>query len=167
MAIRKLNFETRLSRAAIGRLTSAFAGYIILQSDRHYSNARQVWNREVNKFPQMIARCASRDDVKRALEFGRNHDLPIAIRAGGHSFAGYGVCEGGVVIDLSLMKQASIAPSSALIQIGGGMLAHELDYLTQAFEMAVPLGSCPAVGVARLCLGWRRGRAYPQIRLRL
>jgi hypothetical protein len=162
MVIRKLDFGTRLSRAAVRKLTGTFAGDIILPSDRHYSNARQVWNRAVNKFPQMIARCAGPDDVKRALEFARHYDLSIAIRAGGHSFAGYGVCDGGVVIDLSLMKQASVAPSSALIQIGGGMLAHELDYLTQAFEMAVPLGSCPAVGVAGYALGGGEGALTPK-----
>jgi FAD/FMN-containing dehydrogenase len=166
MAIRQVNFETHLSREAIRKLTSTFAGDIIFPSDRQHPNARRVGNRAVNKYPQMIARCAGRDDVKRAVEFARHHDLPIAIRAGGHSFAGYGVCDGGLVIDLSQMKRALIAPSSALVQIAGGMLAHELDYLTQAFEMAVPLGSCPAVR-SRLCVRRRRRRAYPEIRLRL
>ncbi|HEX4211670.1 MAG TPA: FAD-dependent oxidoreductase [Candidatus Binataceae bacterium] len=110
----------------------------------------------------MIAQCATRDDVRHSVEFARRYDLPLAIRAGGHSFAGHGVCDDGIVIDLSLMKRASIDPSSGIVAIEAGILAHELDYLTQAFSLAVPLGSCPAVGVTGYALGGGEGALTPK-----
>jgi FAD/FMN-containing dehydrogenase len=83
-------------------------------------------------------------------------------RSGGHSFAGYGVCEDGLVIDLSLMKRAVLDPVHERIRIEPGILAGELDCLTQSFRMAVPLGSCPTVGVAGYALGGGESSLTPK-----
>jgi len=154
--------SNQLGQAALRKLSNSFTGEIILPGDLRYLNARKVWNRAVKKFPIVIARCATREDVKRAIEFAHHDDLTIAIRGGGHSFAGHGVCDGGMVIDLSLMKRVSIVPRAALVQIDAGVLAHELDYSTQAFDLAVPLGSCPTVGVAGYALGGGESALTPK-----
>ena len=93
----------------------------------------------------------------RAIEFARSHDLLIAVRSGGHSFAGHGTCDGGMVIDLSPMKRLEIDPNRAWVRLQSGVLAGELDLATNAFSMAVPLGSCPSVGVAGYALGGGEG----------
>ena len=135
------------------KLQRALAGELILPADRRYGQLRRVRNRAVNQHPAVIVRCADRQDVQRSIEYARGRELQVAIRSGGHSFAGHGVCEGGMVIDLSLMKKVRIDPIGRRVVMEPGILAGELDRLTQAFRMAVPLGSCPAVGVAGYALG--------------
>jgi FAD/FMN-containing dehydrogenase len=162
MAVRKRPVASHLSQAAVRGLVQNFDGHIILPDDRRYASARRVWNHVVNKFPQLIAQCGSRDDIKRTIEFACQQDLLIAVRSGGHSFAGYGVCDNGIVIDLTLMKRAQVDPGAALVRIEPGVHAHELDYITQAFKMAVPLGSCPGVGVAGYALGGGEGSLTPK-----
>ena len=136
---------------------------MIVPGDRPYHKARRVWNRAVNVHPAIIARCANTQDVVRAVEFARRYGLLTAIRSGGHSFAGHGVCEGGMVIDLSSMKRAGIDPLRKIITIETGVIAGELDCLTQAFKLAVPLGSCPTVGVAGYSLGGGEGSLTPKL----
>jgi FAD/FMN-containing dehydrogenase len=135
------------------KLQRALAGELILPADRRYGQLRRVRNRAVNQHPAVIVRCADQQDVQRSIEYARGRELRVAIRSGGHSFAGHGVCEGGMVIDLSLMKKVHIDPTGRRVIVEPGILAGELDCLTQAFRMAVPLGSCPAVGVAGYALG--------------
>src|ERR1700722_11778978 len=144
------------------QFAASLKGQAILHDDKQYSRARRVWNRAVNAYPAIIARCANVDDIVRAVEFSHRHDLLIAVRSGGHSFAGYGVCDGGIVVDLSIMKQVQIDPSNLRAKIQSGVLAGELDCLTQAFEMAVPLGSCPSVGVSGYTLGGGEGSLTPK-----
>lgn len=151
-------FSTRVIR----RLIARFDGEIITPVSCQYPVARRVWNRAVTKHPAVIARCTSRDDVLRSMEFARQNDLPIALRSGGHSFAGFGVCDDGIVIDLSRMKQSRINPESATVTIEPGIRGGELDCMTQAFKMAVPLGSCPAVGVTGYALGGGESSLTPR-----
>lgn len=138
---------------SVRKLSDAFTGEIILSDHQRYGKLRRVSNYAVNEHPAIIARCADRNDVRRAVDFARGNDLLTAVRSGGHSFAGYGVCDGGMVIDLSLMKGVRIDPMKKRVVIQPGIVAGELDCLTQAFRMAVALGSCPAVGVAGYALG--------------
>jgi FAD/FMN-containing dehydrogenase len=144
------------------KFAASFEGRVILPDDKHYPRARRVWNHAVNAYPEIIAQCANLDDIVRAIEFSRRHDLATAVRSGGHSFAGHGVCDGGLVIDLSTMKRVEIDPGHLSARIEPGVLAGELDCLTQAFEMAVPLGSCPSVGVAGYSLGGGEGSLTPR-----
>src|SRR3984957_6172721 len=151
-----------INRAGTAKLAKSLTGEIVLPSDSRYSKLRQVRNHPVNLHPAIIVRCANREDVQRAVEFARHHGLPTAIRAGGHSFAGHGTCENGLVIDLSIMKRAQVDPIRERIRIEPGVVAGELDCLTQSFRMAVPLGSCPTVGVAGYSLGGGESSLTPK-----
>lgn len=155
MKPRTANYDTspNINAVTIRTFAKSLTGEVILPYDKQYVKVRRVWNRAVNQRPAIIARCADERDVLRSVEFARRHEMLTAIRSGGHSFAGHGVCDGGMVIDLSMLKRAELDPVQRRVTIGSGVLAAELDCLTQAFRMAVPLGSCPTVGVAGYALG--------------
>ncbi len=149
--------------SAPAKFASTFAGEVILPDDSRYEKTRRVWNHAVDLRPAIIARCFGSDDVVRAIDFARNNDLLVAVRSGGHSFAGHGACEGGMVIDLSQMKRLEIDPNRAWVRLQSGVLAGELDLATNAFSMAVPLGSCPSVGVAGYALGGGESALTPKL----
>jgi hypothetical protein len=161
--VRECDGIRRIDAHLVKNFAASCKGHVILPNDKRYSQARRVWNHAVNAFPEVIVQCATVDDIVRAIEFSRRHDLTTAVRAGGHSFAGHGVCDGGLVIDLSPMKRAEIDPRQLRARIEPGMLAGELDCLTQAFELVVPLGSCPSVGVAGYSLGGGEGSLTPKL----
>jgi hypothetical protein len=146
-----------LSNAVIRKFAESLIGEVLMPSDRQYGMARRVWNQAINRRPAIIARCADERDVVRSVDFASRHEMLAAVRSGGHSFAGFGVCDGGLVIDLWAMKRTEIDPAHHRITIEPGIIARELDCLTQAFKMAVPLGSCPTVGVAGYALGGGEG----------
>ena len=135
------------------QLESAMRGRLIRPGDADYDAARQVWNGMVDKRPQLIARCAGVADVIAAVNFGREHGLPIAVRGGGHNVAGSAVCDDGLVIDLSPMNGVRVDPRSATVRAEGGVTIGALDHETQAFGLAVPMGVVTATGIAGLTLG--------------
>src|SRR5688500_19211904 len=102
--------EQRSGRAHRGRMTilesslSGFSGVLLRPGDDGYEQGRRVWNGSIDRRPAFIARCRTRSDVSAAVRFGVRHGLSIAVRGGGHSIPGLSVCEGGLVVDLSLMK---------------------------------------------------------------
>jgi FAD/FMN-containing dehydrogenase len=149
--------KASIDHRSVRKFAASISGDVIVPGDRRYHSARRVWNRAFSLHPALIVYCANTQDVVHAVEFARYHELLTAIRAGGHSFAGHGICEDGLVIDLSSMKRAEIDPSRKAATIETGVIAGQLDYLTQAFKLAVPLGSCPAVGVAGYALGGGEG----------
>jgi hypothetical protein len=140
--------------SGVAKLSKFLRGEVVMPRDKIYSQLRCVKNRAVNMHPAII--------VQLAVRFARDHELVTAVRSGGHSFAGYGVCENGLVIDLSLMKRAVLDPVHGRIRIDPGILAGELDCITQSFRMAVPLGSCPTVGVAGYALGGGESSLTPK-----
>jgi hypothetical protein len=148
--------------SGIGTFAKSLTGEVVLPHDRRYGKLRRVSNRAVNMRPAIIVRCANSKDVQLAVEFARDKDLITSVRSGGHSFAGHGVCDDGLVIDLSLMKRAWIDPVHEKVRIEPGIVAGELDCLTQSFRMAVPLGSCPTVGVAGYSLGGGESSLTPK-----
>jgi FAD binding domain/Berberine and berberine like len=151
-----------MSTSGIATFARSLTGEVVLPGDRSYGKLRRVSNQAVNKHPAIIVRCADRKDVQLAVEFARDKGLLTAVRSGGHSFAGHGVCDDGIVIDLSAMKRVQIDPAHETIRIEPGILAGELDCLTQSFRMAVPLGSCPTVGVAGYSLGGGESSLTPK-----
>ena len=151
-----------MSTSGIATFASSLTGEVVLPRDRNYGKLRRVSNQAVNKHPAIIVRCADRKDVQLAVKFARDKGLLTAVRSGGHSFAGHGVCDDGIVIDLSAMKRVQIDPAHETIRIEPGILAGELDCLTQSFRMAVPLGSCPTVGVAGYSLGGGESSLTPK-----
>src|SRR5271154_2618581 len=151
-----------LSVSTVAKFAKSLSGEVVLPQERRYGALRKVTNRAVNKRPALIVRCADRKDVQLAVDFARHNNLLTAVRSGGHSFAGYGVCDGGLVVDLSMLKRVQIDPARERIRIEPGTIAGELDCLTQSFRMAVPLGSCPSVGVAGYSLGGGESSLTPK-----
>lgn len=140
---------------AIRQLRGRLRGRLILPADATYDTARKVFwaHSGVDKRPAMVAECARPDDVARCLEFARRHELPLTVRAGGHSFIGLGVCDDGFVIDVSSMKSVSIDPAARTVRAGAGVRAQELVHAAGRYGLAPVLGECPTVGIAGLTLG--------------
>ncbi len=138
---------------AIQRFKTSLRGELIRPGDKGYESARRVWNWAIDRHPGLIVRCAEVTDVIRAVEFARSHDLLVAVRGGGHSYAGHSVCDGGMVIDLSRMKGIQIDPEKHVARAEAGLTVDEFDKATQAFGLTTSLGACTATGIAGLTLG--------------
>lgn len=138
---------------SVAALRGAFAGEVIAPGDHGYDVARRVWNGSIDRRPSLVARCAGVADIQRALRFGREHDLLIAVRGGGHSFPGMSTCDGGLVIDLSPMKGVLVDAGAGTVRVHAGVLLGEMDRVTQQHGMVVPAGIVTHTGVAGLTLG--------------
>ena len=138
---------------AAEELASILRGELVRSGDVSYEQHRKVWNGSIDRFPALIARCAGAADVIAAVRFARAHGLLVAVRGGGHSFPGYSVCDGGMVIDLSLMKAIRVDPVDRTVRAQAGVLLGELDHETQAFGLVVPAGFVSHTGLAGLTLG--------------
>lgn len=134
-------------------LRGAFAGELIGPDDGGYEAQRRVWNGSIDRRPGLIARCAGVADVRRVVNLAREGELLIAVRGGGHSFPGLSVCDGGVVIDLGLMKGIRVDAETRIARVQPGVLLGEMDQATQPFGLAVPAGIVTHTGVAGLTLG--------------
>ncbi len=149
---------TRPSAAQIEQLRARFGGDLITPSDGGYDDARRLWNAMFDRRPALIARPTNPDDVAAAVRFGREHDLAIAVRAGGHSAAGHSGCDGGLVIDLSAFRGLTVDPAKRHARVNGGALLGELDIAAQAHGLVCPVGVVSHTGVAGLTLGGGMGR---------
>jgi FAD/FMN-containing dehydrogenase len=134
-------------------LERSFVGELVRPDDPSYDLRRRVWNGSIDRYPALIARCTGVPDVVAALAFARRNGMVVAVRSGGHSFPGLSVCDGGIVIDLALMKQIHVDPAAGTVRAQAGVLLGELDGATQEFGMAVPTGSVTHTGLAGLTLG--------------
>ena len=137
----------------IARLRSRFRGALLKPAEEGYDEARRVWNGAIDRRPALIARCAGADDVVEAVRFGREHDLLVSVRGGGHAVAGHGVCDGGLMIDLSLMKAIRVDPGARTARAAGGLLWSEFDRATQRFGLATTGGVISHTGIGGLTLG--------------
>src|SRR5271165_3507962 len=137
----------------IDTLKANLRGELIQPFDEGYDAARKVYNGMIDRHPAMIARCADVADVIAAVNFGREHDLLVSIRGGGHNAGGLGVCDDGLVIDLSLIRYVHIDPVSRTVRVGGGSTWGDVDHATHAFSLAVPSGIISTTGVGGLTLG--------------
>ena len=138
---------------AIEILRKEFGGSIVGQTDVGYDEHRAVWNAMIDKRPAVIARCATADDVVAAVRFGRDNDIPVAVRGGGHSAAGKGTCDDGIVIDLSQMNSVEVDAAKRTVRAGGGTTWGQYDAATQAEGLATPGGVISTTGIAGLTLG--------------
>src|SRR5687768_11800816 len=111
----------------------------------------------IDKRPRLIARCVDAADVIAAVHFGREQGLLVAIRGGGHNGPGFGSCDDGLVIDLSLMKSVRVDPATRTVRVEGGCTSGDVDHATHAFGLAVPFGIVSTTGVAGLTLGGGTG----------
>jgi FAD/FMN-containing dehydrogenase len=129
------------------------SGHLIEPGDLAYDQARRVWNGMIDRRPAAIARCATVTDVVACVEFARTCDMTVAIRGGGHNVAGNAVCDGGLVIDLSLMKEIVVDAPRRRVRAGGGVLWGELDEATQRHGLATTGGLVSTTGIAGFTLG--------------
>jgi len=137
------------TRTLLGRVL----GEVIRPADQTYDDARQVWNTAYDRYPALIVRAADAADVLRGVEFAREQDLPLAIRSGGHSFAGFGTVDGGVVLDLSRMKGISIDAARGTAWVQPGATTGDLAPQASRYGLTLPTGDVKSVGIGGLTLG--------------
>jgi len=142
-----------LDAAILDGFRQALRGQLLLAGDHGYDDARAIWNGMIDKRPALIARCRGTADVMRAVAFARDHDLLLSVRGGGHNIAGSALCDGGMVIDLTLMRGVRIDPTARRAWVEGGATLGDFDHEAQAFGLATPLGINSTTGVAGLTLG--------------
>ena len=138
-------------------LAGTFEGQLIGPDDPGYDDARAVYNAMIDRRPALIAKCAGPGDVASAIAVGRKHDLPIAVRGGGHNGGGLGVCDGGIVVDLSLLRDLDVDPVQRIARVGGGCTWGEVDRATHEHGLATPAGIISTTGVGGLTLGGGHG----------
>ena len=139
--------------SAARRELPAFGGQLITPDDPGYEEARRVYNAMIDRRPAVIARCGTPGDVAQIIRFASAHGLPLAIRGGGHNGAGLGTCEGGVVIDLSPMRDIAVDPQARTVRVAGGCTWGEVDRATGEHGLATPSGIISTTGVGGLTLG--------------
>lgn len=151
---------TTIREAAEGRarelaadLRLVCAGPVLTAEDAGYDAARTVWNAAIDKHPLLIARCSGTADVVAAVKLARKHDLLIAVRGGGHNVAGLGTCDGGLLIDLSLMRAVHVDPVGMSATVQGGATWADFDRETQLHGLSTPGGLISSTGVGGLTLG--------------
>lgn len=128
-------------------------GELIEPTSSAYDDARKVHNAMISRKPRLIAKCADVADVIASVNFGRQHRLRVSIRSGGHNAGGLGVCDDGLVIDLSPIKYVRVDPAAKTARVGGGCTWGAVDHATHAFGLAVPSGVVSTTGVGGLTLG--------------
>jgi hypothetical protein len=144
---------TRAADTARKEFNGRFSGELIGPEDPGYDEARTVYNAMIDRRPSVIARCLNTDDVTETIAFARRHELLLAVRGGGHNGAGLGVCDDGVVLDLSGLKSIEIDPGARTVRVGGGCTWGEVDAATHEHGLAVPTGIISSTGVGGLTLG--------------
>ena len=142
-----------LAEGSVAELAQALRGRLVRPSDADYEQARAIWNGAHDRYPALIARCAGAADVIRALEFARSEELPVAVRAGGHSIPGFSSCDGGLVIDLSPMQGIRVDAAARRAQAQAGLTWAAFDHETQAFGLATTGGLVSSTGIAGFTLG--------------
>jgi FAD/FMN-containing dehydrogenase len=139
--------------AARTELRGKFSGELVGPTDPGYDEARAVFNAMIDRRPALIARCASTADVAETIAFARRHELLLAVRGGGHNGGGLGVCDDGVVLDLSLLRAVEVDPDARTVRAGGGSTWGEVDAATHEVGLATPSGIISTTGVGGLALG--------------
>jgi FAD/FMN-containing dehydrogenase len=142
-----------LSDSEISTFKKNFSGRPLTKDDRDYNEARLIWNGMIDKHPGLIAQCKNSKDVSHAVKFARNHNLLTSIRGGGHNVAGNAVCDGGLMIDLSLMNNVSVDQKKMTAIVGPGCTLGNADQATQQYGLVIPSGIVTSTGVAGLTLG--------------
>jgi len=138
---------------AIEALRARFRGEIVLPGSPSYDDARRLWNGMFDRRPALVARCIGTHDVLEAVRFSQEHGLPLAVKGGGHNSAGTGVCDDGLVVDLSRLRRVTVHTRHKTAHVDGGCLLGDMDYETQLHGLAVPAGIISHTGVGGLALG--------------
>jgi len=143
-----------LGDATVQELREAIHGGVLRPGDDGYAEACRIWNGAYDaRRPALVVGCSGAADVIAAVGFARSNDLTIAVRGGGHSIAGFSSCDGGLVIDLSAMREVRVDPAARRAQVGPGAVWGDVDYETQAHALATTGGLVSTTGVAGFTLG--------------
>ncbi len=151
-----------MDQEAIAQFKGQLRGELIEPTDPRYDESRKVYNAMIDRKPRLIARCADVADVIAAIHFGHQQDLRVSIRSGGHNAGGLGVCDDGLVIDLSLIKYVHVDSAARTVRVGAGCTWGDVDHATHAFGLAVPSGIISTTGVGGLTLGGGMGHLTRQ-----
>jgi hypothetical protein len=147
------NLVKNLSAEILQAFKTKIRGEVTLPADANYNERRKIYNAMIDKYPGMLVKCVDVADVLESVNFARENNLSVAVRGGGHNGGGLGLCEGGLVIDLSGIKFVKVNPVDNTVWVGGGNLWAEVDHATHAFGLAVPAGVISTTGVGGLTLG--------------
>ncbi|MBT8187338.1 MAG: FAD-binding oxidoreductase [Croceitalea sp.] len=148
-----MNTIKDLSPEVIAAFAQTLRGSLVLPEDPVYDETRKIYNGMIDKHPGLFVMCVDVADVMAAVNFGRENDLLIAVRGGGHNGGGLGLCDKGMVIDLSGLKFVRVNTQDNTVRVGGGNLWGEVDHATHPFGLAVPAGIISTTGVGGLTLG--------------
>jgi FAD/FMN-containing dehydrogenase len=136
---------------------ASLRGRVLQPGDSGYDQARAIWNGMIDKHPALIAQCADAQDVMAAVAFARENDLPASVKGGGHNIAGNALCDDGLVIDLTLLKQVQVDIQTRTARAGGGVTWGEFDRATQEYGLAVTGGLVSTTGIGGFTLGGGMG----------
>ena len=156
MTIESIDIRDRVSlldQQEVSTFNSSLRGELIKPGDAGYDAARQLYNGMIDRRPGLIARCVDSADVQTAVNFAREHELLLAVRGGGHNGAGLGSCDGGLVIDLSMMKGIHVDRTTSTVRVEGGCTWGDVDHATYPYGLAIPTGFLSTTGVGGLTLG--------------
>jgi FAD/FMN-containing dehydrogenase len=138
---------------ALQAFRAAFKGRVLTAEDAEYEESRKVWNAMIDRRPGLVARCTGTVDVVQAVRFARQHGLLCSVRGGGHNIAGLAVCEGGLMIDMSLLRGVWVDPVRRTALAQAGCTLGDVDRETQLHGLAAVLGFVSATGIAGLTVG--------------
>lgn len=142
-----------LSKHVVEQFRESLHGGLLTTADIDYDVARRVWNGTVDKRPALIAKCANTADVVACVNFARDRNLLLSVRGGGHNYAGKAVCDGGLVVDLSAMKDIQVDAARRTVRAQAGLRLGEFDRETQKWGLATTLGVNTDTGISGLTLG--------------
>jgi FAD/FMN-containing dehydrogenase len=145
--------EVEVERKATDDLKRQLRGELLLPGDAGYEESRSIWNAMIDRRPAAIVRPRALPDVISSVRFAREHGIPLSIKGGGHNIAGLAVSDGGLMVDLSLMRNVSVDPAARTARAEAGSLLSDVDRATQAHGLATVLGFVSATGIAGLTLG--------------
>ena len=132
---------------------AGFKGQVLTAEDAQYEESRKIWNAMIDRRPGLVARCTGTVDVVHAVRFARQHGLLSSVRGGGHNIAGLAVCEGGLMIDMSLLRGVWVDSVRRTARAQAGCTLADVDRETQLHGLAAVLGFVSATGIAGLTVG--------------
>ncbi len=142
-----------LDEAAIGELRNALRGALLQPGDAGYGEACSIWNGMIARRPALVARVSGAADVVACVNFARENGLPLSIRGGGHGIAGAALCDGGLMIDMSLRRGVRVEPGRRIVRADAGATWGDVDHESQPLGLVVPGGIVSNTGVAGFTLG--------------
>jgi FAD/FMN-containing dehydrogenase len=147
-----------LARSDVQVLRDSLRGALLLPGQPGYDEARHVLNASIDKHPALVVQPSGAADVRTAVTFARQHNMLLAVKCGGHSYAGKSTCEGGMQIDLSRFRAVRIDPDARIAYVAGGSLLGELDHEAMSVGLVTTAGTVSHTGVGGLTLGAGFGR---------